>query len=141
MGTQYLQGPLTRTEVYTAFCAMWSPAIHYLLAITSFTKVQCTQLQTAYIGTFLSKIGIVRTTAHPLIIFGPSYHSGLDLPELWPTQGTLHISFLLGHLCAADAVGNLIRITIDTLQLHLVGFPQPPMSFPYSLVKKYIEQS
>ena len=54
-------------------------------------------------------------------------------------QGTcLHLSYLLGRLCAADNVGQLIRITIDTLQI-LLGLPQPPLlPYPYALIKKYI---
>ena len=55
-------------------------------------------------------------------------------------QGTYHLSYLLGHLCATDNVGRLLLITMDTLQLHL-GFPQPPFTYPYSLIEQYVETS
>jgi len=119
--------PHTRTEGYTAFNAMWSPAISYPLSVTSFTQLQCTQIQTAYVSAFLSEMGIAQTTART-IIFGSSFHSGFQIPELWVMQGTHHLPYLLGHLCATDDVGLLLRITIDTLQLHL-GFPQPPLTY------------
>ena len=84
-------------------------------------------------------MGIASTTSRALI-FGSSYYSGFQIPELWVSQGTSYLSYLLGHLCAADNVGQLLQITMDTLQLH-TGFPQPPMTYPYALVSKYIEPS
>ena len=50
--------PLTRTEVYTAFSATWSPVISYTLSVTSFTQLQCAQIQTAYVSAFFSKMGL-----------------------------------------------------------------------------------
>ena len=100
---------------------MWRPAIEYPLAVTSFTRDQCLRLQKAYTGTFLSHMGIASTTSRALI-FGSSHYSGFNLPELWVSQGTTHLTYLLGHLNAEDNVGVLLRITLDTLQLHL-GFP------------------
>ena len=118
---------------------MWRPAIEYPLAVTSFTRDQCLRLQKAYTGTFLSHMGIASTTSRALI-FGSSHYSGFNLPELWVSQGTTHLTYLLGHLNAEDEVGVLLRITLDNFQLHL-GFPLPPLTYPYSSIAQYIEPS
>ena len=64
------KAPLTCTEVFTAFCAMWSPAIDYPLAVTSFSREQCSTHQRVYSGVFLIKMGLAHTTSRA-IIFAP----------------------------------------------------------------------
>ena len=133
------KSPLTRTEVFTDFHSMWRPAIEYPLAVTSFSRDQCLQLQKAYTGTFLSHMGIVSTTSRALI-FGFSTLSGFNLPELWVSQGTSHITYLLGYLNAEDNVDTLLRIMLDTLQLHR-GFPLSPLTYPYNSISRYFDPS
>ena len=83
-------------------------------------------------------MGIACTTTC-VLIFGSPFYSGFNLPELWARQGTCHLTYLLGHLNKADNVGTLIRITMDTLQLHLLGFPNTPLSHPYSMIQRCID--
>ena len=119
----------------SAQCGVFS-AIGYPLTVTSFTRDQCLCLQKTYTGTFLSHMVIASTTSR-VLIFGSSYYSGFkNLPELWVSQGTTHLTFLLGHLNAEDNFGFLIRISLDTLQLHL-GFPLPPLTYSYSSIAQY----
>ena len=40
--TNISKAPLSRTDIYTAFMALWSPAIAYPPSVTSFTRAQCT---------------------------------------------------------------------------------------------------
>ena len=135
------KSPLTRTEVFTAFHSLWHLAIEYPLAVTSYSRDQCLQLQKAYTGTFLSHMGIASTTSRALI-FGSSTLSGFNRPELWVSQGTSHLTYLLGHLNADDNVGTLLRIMLDTLQLHL-GFPlSPALTYPYyTSISRYFDPS
>ena len=49
--------PLTREEVYTAYCSRWRPSFEFPLPITCFSKEQCHLLQKAFTGPFLSKMG------------------------------------------------------------------------------------
>ena len=58
----------------------------------------------------------------------------------WVSQGTSHLTYLLGHLNAEDNVGTLLRIMLDTLQLHL-GFPLSPLTYPYTSISRYIDPS
>ncbi len=133
------QSPLTREEVYTAYCTMWRPSVEYPLPVTSFTKAQCHKLQTSYTGTFLTHMGLPCTTAQE-IIFGPYRYGGFAFSELWVRQGVEHITYLIGHLCSSDSVGNLLCININTLQLFL-GFPYTPLSYSFSLVSAFLEPS
>ena len=110
---------------------MWRPSLEYPLAVTGFTKSQSHNLQKAFTSSFLSKIGIARTTART-IVFGPL--------EAWVQQGISDLRYLLGRLNVQDKVGNLIKINLDLLYLH-IGFPDPPLTFDYSNISSYIEPS
>ena len=74
--------PLTRDEVYTAYCSMWRPSFEYPLPITCFSKQQCCTLQKIFTGPFLSKMGISSKTSRKLI-FAPYHYSGFALADTW----------------------------------------------------------
>ena len=125
--------PLTREEVYTAYCCMWRPSIECPFPITCFSKEQCCLLQKAFTGPFLSKMGLSSKTDRKLI-FVPYHYSGFAIADTWVQQGIQHLQLLLGHFCQHDQVGNLHCINIETLQI-LIGHPQPPLSYPYKEIR------
>ena len=55
--------PLNREHVGVGFCSIWKMKLQYPLGATCFTHKQCNQIQARYLPTFLSKMGINRTTA------------------------------------------------------------------------------
>ena len=125
--------PLTREEVYTAYCSMWRPSFEFPLPITCFSKEQCHLLQKAFTGPFLSKMGLSSKTNRKLI-FAPYHYSGFAIADTWVQQGLQHLQLLLGHLCQQDQMGNLRSVNIETLEI-LLGHPQLPLSYSYKDIR------
>ena len=75
-------------------------------------------------------MGISRTTSR-VLTFAPYKYSGFALADTWVQQGLQHLHFLLGHLSNQDEVGNLLKISIDKLQLN-IGLPDSPISKSFS---------
>jgi hypothetical protein len=55
--------PLNREQVGIGFRAIWRMKMQYPIGVTCFTHKQCTKLQARYLPTFLSHMGINKTTA------------------------------------------------------------------------------
>jgi hypothetical protein len=55
--------PLNREHVGVGFRSIWKMKLQYPIGATCFTHKQCNKLQARYLPTFLSKMGINRTTA------------------------------------------------------------------------------
>ena len=125
--------PLTREEVYTAYCSIWRPSFEFPLPITCISKEQCCLLQKAFTDPFLSKIGS-SSKVNRKLIFAPYHYSGFAIADTWVQQGLEHLRLLLGHLCQQDQVENLLGIYIETLQI-IIGHPQPPLSYPYKEIR------
>ena len=56
------QAPLNHEHVGIGFRSTWKMMMQYPLGATCFTKKQCNKIQARYLPTFLSKMGINRTT-------------------------------------------------------------------------------
>ena len=78
-----------------------------------FTNKECKTLQRDFVGPFLAKMGISRTTTKALV-FAPYQYRGFSTATTWVQHGLQHLHFLLGHLLYQDNVGNLLKINIDT---------------------------
>jgi hypothetical protein len=61
--TKIAAAPLGREHIRIGFQAIWRMAIQYPLGSTCFTKQQCDRIQSKYLPTFLSRMGINRSTA------------------------------------------------------------------------------
>ncbi len=55
------------------------------------------------------------------VVFGPEEYGGLDLPELYTSEGIGQLHFLLGHLWLWDKPSKLILIDISYMQLLVVS--------------------
>jgi hypothetical protein len=67
---------VNREHVAIRFRAIWQMKLKYCLGATCFTKKQCDKLQARYLPTFLSKMGINRTTA-TAVRHGPTSLGGM----------------------------------------------------------------
>jgi hypothetical protein len=86
----------------------------------SLNQKQCSSIQSPAICAILSKLHLNQHTSCA-IVFGPSDYGGLDLPELYTSEGIGQFRFLLGHLRLHDKTAKLILIYISYIQLLVVS--------------------
>jgi hypothetical protein len=89
------------------------------MPVLTLNHAQCTSIQSPALCAILSKMHMNRHTSRA-IVFGPPEYGGLDLPELYTSEGISQLRFLIGHLRLRDKTANLILIDISYVQL-LVG--------------------
>jgi hypothetical protein len=117
--------------------ALWSyllylrPKVTIPLMAMTFSEAQCNRIQSPALRAVLSKLHLNRYTARS-IIHGPLLYGGMNLPNLYTTQGIYQLKFLLGHLRAKDKSGKLICITHGGLQL-LVRMSKHFLNLPYKV--------
>jgi hypothetical protein len=87
-----------------------------LLGATSFTKKLCAKIQAQYLPTFLSKMGINRTTA-TAVRHGPASLGGMNFIHLETEEAVEHTKLVVSRLRKEDAVRPMLQMSIDQLQL------------------------
>ena len=53
-------------------------------------------------------------------------------------QGQAHLDLFISHIQAKDQTGNVLRISLETLNLFL-GLPKYPLTYDYEIIRKYHE--
>ena len=135
-----LSSSISRFDAYLGYVTMIQPILRYPLGATSFTPTQCATLDASFIGPILSKMGLRSKTARA-IIYGPIDHGGgLGHGNTETMQGQEHLTLILSHLRHQDQLGQVMRISLDTLNLFLVGLPKfPALTYDFEQIKKYHE--
>jgi hypothetical protein len=131
------QTPLGREYIGIGFRAIWQMMIQYPLGATCFTKKQCSKIQSRYLPTFLSKMGINRTTP-TAVRNGPPELGGMEIFQVDTEQGIQHTKLMIAHIRKEDEVGRMLRISIDHLQLQ-AGVSWPVLSQPGHMTRKYVD--
>ena len=111
--------------------------IQYPLGVTCFTSQQCKQIQSKYLPTFLSKMGINRATA-TAVRHGPLHLGGFDIFNLETEQGVMATKMILSHTRKDDEVGKMLQISCDHLQLQ-AGVSWPVLSQHGHQQRKYVD--
>jgi hypothetical protein len=88
-------------------------------------------------GIVLSKMGINQNTATE-VRSGPLLYAGMEVPELWPIQGSSQNKLLIGHLRKEDMVGQNLQVELDCLQLQ-AGTSWNVLSRNGALVRSYTD--
>jgi hypothetical protein len=109
--------PLNREHTAIGFRAIRLMKLKYCLGATCFSKKQCDTLQARYLPTFLSKMGINRTTATAVPRHGPTSLGGMSVIHLETEQAVEHTKLMLSHLRKEDEIGRMIQTSIDQLQI------------------------
>lgn len=107
------------------------------LGATCFTEKECLAIQCKYMGIVLSKMGINQNTATE-VRSGPLLYAGMEVPELWPIQGSSQNKLLIGHLRKEDMVGQNLQVELDCLQLQ-AGTSWNVLSRNGALVRSYTD--
>jgi hypothetical protein len=128
---------LTRQETYWAFTLFFRPQLTFCLGALFLREQECITIQSPALQATLSKLHLNRNTSRA-IIFGPPKYGGLNLPDLYTSQGISQLTLLLGHLRIGDATGSLMLIDLSHLQLQ-VGSSTLFLNLPYHNYAKWTE--
>jgi hypothetical protein len=84
---------------------LW-PKLTYPLPCSSLAQQQSRYVQAPALEALLPKLHLNRHTPRA-VVFGPLQYAGLNLPELYTSQGLGQLRWLIGHLKLQDKVGHL----------------------------------
>ena len=129
--------PLNREHVGIGFRSIWKMKLQYPIGATCFTRKQCLKIQSRYLPTFLSKMGINRTTA-TAVRHGPQTLGGMDIFNLETEQAVQHTKLIVSHLRKDDDTGRMIQTSIDHLQLQ-AGTSSTVLSTLGKNARKYVD--
>ena len=110
--------PLNIGLSWQVYYCRWKPAITYCLPITTFSAVECKQIQSPFYAALLPKLGINRHMPRALL-HGPLQVAGLGLINLYAEQLAMHVTGMISQLRKNDRVGQTMHASIDALQIYL----------------------
>jgi len=118
----------SKTNAQFSLCSTILCKLVYLLAITMFTPVQCSAIMQPVLQDGLPKAGLVCTLLHTLVVHGPLYYTGLDIPNLYTEQMVSQLTMLLCNKWKRDdTMSILLQASIEamTLEIGLYGEKTP----------------
>ena len=107
---------LSAQEVHQLLRQRLLPKLTYALHLSSFTKGDCSRLNTDIRSTFLPRLRLNRHLPHA-ILYGPKMYGGLEFPDVRTLQDHLQIEYLIKQLRWDKTVANDLLVTLDTIQL------------------------
>ena len=130
--------PISRFDAYLGYVTILQRMLHYPLGATCWNSKQCRQIDASFTGAIIAKMGFNRNTARS-IIFGPiDQGGGMGHGDTETMQGQAHLDLFISHIRAKDQTGNVLRISLETLNLFL-GLPKYPLTYDYEIIRKYHE--
>lgn len=135
--SRVVKSTLSPDQAYWSYMSYLRPRINYPLPCTSLTQTQCRYIQAPALAALLPKLHLNRHTPHA-VIFGDARYGGIGLPDLYTDQGYGQLKLLIGHLKLDDETGQLIRVAMSHLQLH-VGSSCFIFELPYPSYAKWID--
>jgi hypothetical protein len=110
--------PCNRTDSWFFYTAIYLKSIGYVLPNCFFEERALHKVQKAALRSFLAKCGFNRNT-HRSIVFAPIRYGGCGFSPLYLVQGEGQILQFLTHWRTNTTAGNLLRIAVSWVQLHL----------------------
>jgi hypothetical protein len=118
-GEAMRSGHLPRHLTWQSLTTCIMKTLEYPLPVTTFTREECTDIIAPVLKEGLSRSGMNRSMPRA-VVYGPLRYQGIDLNELYVTQGAEHIfrclnfgyrrSFLPGALLRATAQQTILEI-------------------------------
>ncbi len=127
--TSLSKATLSAADAYCSYMTYLRPRLQYPLPCSSLTQAQCQKIQAPALSALLPKLHLNQHTPHA-VIFGSHQLGGLGLPDLYTDQGHGQLNLLIGHLGLNDETGQLIRIAMSRIQVH-VGSASSIFTLPY----------
>jgi hypothetical protein len=110
--------PCNRTDSWFFYSAIYLKSIGYVLPNCFYEERELTKVQQSALRAFLAKCGFNRNT-HRSIVFAPIRFGGCGFFALYLIQGEGQILQFLTHWRTDTTAGNLLRISVSWIQLHL----------------------
>jgi ribonuclease HI len=111
-----LKANCTRNDASILERCVYRPSLTYSLEVTNLSQKDCDKIQSKAISHILAKAGYNRNMPRS-VVFGPSSLGGIGFTNLYTEQGVSHIHSYIRHTRANDAIGKLMHISLDYLQL------------------------
>jgi len=127
---------LTPTEAYWSYMMFLRPRLNYPLPCCSLTQQQYRHIQAAALAALLPKLHL-NCHIPRVVLFGPSWYGGLEIPELYTDQGIGQLKLLFGHTKLHDQVGQQILCILSELQL-FIGSSSPVLSLPFKVYGQWV---
>jgi hypothetical protein len=123
-------GHLSTSDAWYALNHTITKTMEYPMMATYLTKVQCEKVMRPFLNAGLSASGVVKSMPRA-VVWGPERYQGLGIRHLYTTQGVEHLLAILRHATRATLTGQLLRTSMDELQLEL-GLQHSLFSYSYS---------
>jgi len=104
--------------------------VEYPLMVTTFSRAECDDILRPALQTVLPALGVNRHFPRDML-YGHADHFGLAIPNLYDSQGFLHLLALLKFGAAPCTTGQLLRQSYESLQIEL-GLPGEVLTKPFS---------
>ena len=134
LSTSVSSAHLTEPETHLLLRQRITPKLQYTLHTTSFTRTQCSRLDTLLRKNVLPKLRLNRH--YPgAVLYGPTCYGGMEFLNVFPLQLQTQLLYLLKQLRWNKTVANDIRVTLETTQLcsglinPIMEFVSPPISY------------
>jgi hypothetical protein len=115
-------GHLSVSDAWYALNRIINRAVEYSIMATYLSKADCEKIMRPFLNAGLSASGVVRTMPRA-VVWGPMRYQGLGICHLYTTQGVEHLLAILRHATHPTLSGQLLRTTIEEMQLE-IGLPR-----------------
>ena len=132
-------GTLTKQDAWLALTSIVMKTLEYPLLATTLTQAECTHIMAPILEGGLTKAGICRNMARALV-HGPKLYKGLDLHNLYTTQGLVQIQAILNHCWQGTDTGVLLKTSMEYIKLE-IGMPSSLFQLDYQLYGHLAEDS
>jgi hypothetical protein len=115
---QVQAGHLYQSDAWFALNCTIDKTVEHPMMATYLQKKQCKEIMRPFLNAGLSASGACSKMPRA-IVWGPTRHQGSGICHLWTTQGVEHLLAILRHATCPALTGQLLRTTVEELQLEL----------------------
>ncbi len=118
LGEAIRTGHITKSEAWTSLTLMALKSLEYPLPALTLSEQDCTSIMWPLLRNFLPKAGVNRTMKRD-VVYGPLESQGLNLRNIYLSQGISHISDIIEHVWKGTITGHFITMSLELLRLEL----------------------
>ena len=111
-------GHLSRYDAWLALQSTVMKTIEYPLLALTLTEAECTHIMAPLLTGGLPKIGCCKSMPRSLV-YAPLKYQGLDIHNLYTTQGLSHIKGLLNHIWQGTTTGKLLQTSLEYAKIEV----------------------
>jgi len=138
-GQKISKGYLNGYDVSMSFRQGILKALEYPLGVSLLSEKQCDGIMVPIMSPFLRKLGFNSKTPRS-IVYGPLQHGGLQVPNLYTSQGIQKIRMFLGHTRKQNRTGTILAIALGVAQQE-IGIHIPILESDYETYSDFSSKS